>query len=486
MRVLLSVLGLTLPLASQIAPAPIATIAPDDVVLELVQSPQAQAILSGATTNVWAYRGRVVAGAADALTPVPNSYLGPTIRVWQGQHVTIRLENRIGEPSVAHWHGLDVPAAMDGHPALAFAHGGSFTYSFPIVNRAGTYWYHPHPDMRTGVQANMGLAGFFVVHDHAEASLGLPDGAQDVALCLQDRTFDAANQFVYAPDMINGVFGSTILVNGRPGYVHSAATRAYRLRLLNGSTSRIYKLAFGDGTPLTVIGTDGGLLDVPRVFPYVMLAPGQRIELWADFRTRPVNTQIVLQSHAFAGAGAFQGTAFDVMRFSIDRAETETRVLPPALSSIPRYRLQDAVNANAPKVYAIGLRTGGGPPQFTLNGGTFDMVAVAPNEVARCNTLEVIQLTNLSGMMLVAHPIHFHGRQFQVWDRSITSGGLGGWTTVKDGYVDSGWLDTVMLMPGETVRILVRHGAYPGLYLYHCHNLAHEDMGMMRNFRLVR
>ncbi len=486
MRAALTLACLSFSLPAQIAPTPVAAEPIDQVVLELVQMPGQVAILAGTPTTAWSYRGVVLSGPASALTPVPNSYLGPTIRVWQGQEVAIRLTNLVGEPSVAHWHGLDVPAAMDGHPSQAFAHGTSRWYAFPVVNRAGTYWYHPHPDMRTGAQVNMGLAGFFIVHDQQEAQLGLPDGAQDLPLCIQDRSFDANNQFTYAPDMMNGFFGARILVNGRPDYVHSAATRAYRIRLLNGSTSRIHKLAFHDGTPLTVLGTDGGLLDAPRIYPYVMLAPGQRLELWVDFRTRPLGAQTILRSLAFSGAGASQGTASDLMRFSIDRIEPETRTLPPLLSAIPRYRLQDAVNVNTPKVYAVGMQMGGGGMTFTLNGGTFDMAAVAPNEVARCNALEVIHLTNTSGMMQVAHPIHFHGRQFQIVDRTVTAGGLAGWNTVKDGYVDGGWLDTVLVMPGETVRLLVRHSAYPGLYVYHCHNLAHEDMGMMRNFQLLR
>ena len=113
------------------------------------------------------------------------------------------------------------------------------------------------------------------------------------------------------------------------------------------------------------------------------------------------------------------------------------------------------------------------------------MMAVAPNEVARCETLEVITVTNTAGMMVVPHPIHFHGRQFQILDRTVTPTGLANWNTVKDGLVDQGWKDTFLIMPGETVRILVRHGAYPGLFMYHCHNLAHEDMGMMRNFLLT-
>jgi len=113
------------------------------------------------------------------------------------------------------------------------------------------------------------------------------------------------------------------------------------------------------------------------------------------------------------------------------------------------------------------------------------MMSTAPNEIAQCDTLEVIKVTNINGTPQVPHPIHFHGRQFQILDRTITPAGLANWNTVKDGYMDRGWKDTFLIMPGESVRILVRHSKYPGMYVYHCHNLPHEDMGMMRNFLLV-
>lgn len=463
---------------------PVPAWTPGELEISLSAIPRTQSILAGASTNVWSYTGFLVNGAPGSLVPVANSFLGPTIHVLRGQHVTINLSNQLGEPTVTHLHGLDVPASVDGHPSMAFPSGTTSTVSFPVLNRAGTYWYHPHPDMTTVEQVQMGLAGFFLVHDAEEARLNLPSGAFDVPVCIQDRTFDASNQFVFNPNMLNGFFGSTMLVNGVPNYVHQTSSRVHRLRLLNGSSSRIYKLAFSDGTPMVVIGNDGGLLAAPETKPYLMLSPGERAEIWADFRGRPVGTQIVLRSLPFSGAGTSQGVALDVLRFEIIQGVTENRTLPATLSAITPYRLQDAVNASTPKTYAINLITSGGMPSFTLNGGLFSMFDVAANEIARCGTLEVIRVTNTAGAMQIAHPIHFHGRQFQILDRTVTAAGLANWNTVKDGYNNSGWKDTFMIMPGETVRILLRHGSYPGLFLYHCHNLVHEDLGMMRNFRL--
>ena len=157
---------------------------------------------------------------------------------------------------------------MAGHPRFAIGPSQTYTYEFQVNNRAGTYCFHPHPHGLTGGQVMVGLAGLFIVSDDEEAALSLPDGELDVLLVIQDRTFDADNRLVYlgqaltadgaaqAPSgggmgmmgggMMNammGFLGDRVLVNGRPDFVFSAATRAYRLRLLNGSNSRIYSWA---------------------------------------------------------------------------------------------------------------------------------------------------------------------------------------------------------------------------------------------------
>jgi len=452
---------------------------PRDVSIDLVQAPSSNQILSGNATTGLSYTGTELPVNTGALVPIRNSYLGPTIRAWQGYNLSVHFVNQIGAPSITHWHGLDVPASMDGHPEAAIPSGSVFNYSFKVLNRAGTYWYHPHPDMATATQVYAGLAGFLIVHDRAEQKLNLPSGQFDVPLCIQDATFDSGNQRIYNPSMMPGFFGSTILVNGQANYIHSSVTKVYRLRLLNGSVSRIYKLAFSDGTPMVAIGTDGGLLDKPKTYPYIILSPGERVEVWADFRNKTVGSQITLQSLAFSSNGG-QGAAVNIMKFAINRAVSGARRFAEDLTNREPYRLIDAININNPKIYAI--TTSG--MDFLLNGGLFGMNTVAPNEIAKINTLEVISVTNTGTSMVMPHPIHFHGRQFQMLDRTVLPANLASWNTIKDGLMMTGWKDTFLIMPGETVRILVRHGNYPGKFMYHCHNLHHEDMGMMRNFRL--
>ena len=274
-------------------------------------------ILPGAETAVWRYQAELLSGDPASVTVLPGSYLGPILRVRQGQRVRVRFTNDLPEPSIVHWHGLLVPDDMDGHPRFAVGAGQSYTYDFQVVNRAGTYWFHPHPHGLTGGQAYRGLAGLLIVGDDEEAALGLPQGEYDQPLVIQDRQFDAENQLVYLAQggqgmmggmmgggmaQMMGFLGDRILVNGQPNFTLPVATRAYRLRLLNGSNSRIYKLAWRDGTPLTVIATDGGLLEQPVQRPFVMLAPGERVELWADFTGRKSGDELFLDSQAFVGA----------------------------------------------------------------------------------------------------------------------------------------------------------------------------------------
>ncbi len=453
------------------------------VQLQLRARVGAAQILPGSSTTVWRYSGRQVGGPPGALLPFTGSHLGPILRLNRGQRALIGVLNELPEEHVVHWHGLDVPESMDGHPRDQFPSGGSYLYDFTVLNRAGTYWYHSHTDMRTGYQAYMGLAGPLIVHDSEERALGLPSGEFDLPLVLQDANFTSTNQLQFAPtNMQNGFIGSTILVNGRANFVLDAATRVYRMRLVNASTARVYKLAWSDGAPMVAIANDGGLLAAPLTLPYVTLAPGERVELWVDFRNKPLGTQITLRSLAFTGVSNAQGAPIDVLRAQIVRVLPETRQLPATLSSIQLYDPQQASNAGNPRLLPISMLAGGGG--FTLNGALFQMSAVAPNEIVRRDTLEIVRITNTSGMMQVGHPIHFHGRQFQILSRSVSAAGLPNWQTLNQGFVDAGWKDTFLIMPGETVDLLVRWSQFTGLFLYHCHNLVHEDMGMMRNFRI--
>lgn len=459
-----------------------------DVIINLRAVVSAISLLPGSPTQVWKYEGEVVQGTTQNLQPVPNSFLGPTIKVHRGQRIRINFTNNLPEMTLMHWHGLHVPEEMDAHPRFMVEPGASYVYEFTVMNRAGTYWYHPHPDMRTAVQVYRGMAGLFIVTDDEEQALGLPSGEADLPIVLQDRIFAGDNQFAYQPTMMVGFLGDRLLVNGNLARSVDVASRAYRLRFLNGSNSRFYKLAWSDGTPMTVIASDGGLLEAPVERPYLMLAPGERYEVIADLRTSPTRRIRRLVTQAFSpmgnigsgGATLANGAAFPIMSFRIRRRVADNFVLPQTLSTITRYRLEDAVNAANPRAFPISFQMG----MWMLNGRMFEMNEVAANEIVALNTLEAWDIANQAGPVQMAHPMHVHLVQFQIIERQMNASGATNYEGVRYGFVDSGWKDTFMLMPGERVRLLLRFEDFTGKFLYHCHNLEHEDMGMMRNFQV--
>ncbi|MCU0519259.1 MAG: multicopper oxidase domain-containing protein [Anaerolineae bacterium] len=449
-----------------------------NLVLDMRARPDEVQILPGAKTKVWRYEARVLGGDAGSVQPLPSSYLGPLLRFRRGETVRITFTNELPEPTIIHWHGMHVPEHADGHPRLAIDPGESYTYTFRVMNRAGTYWYHPHPHGRTGPQVNAGLAGLIIVEGNEVSTTALPSGAYDVPLVIQDRAFSDDNQLMYAATMetrMLGFSGDTILVNGQPTYVLPVATRPYRLRLLNGSNARIYKLGWSDGRHLDVIATDGGLLERPVSRTTVTLAPGERVEVWVDFSQDPIGAAIILQNLSFAG-----GDTFPVVQANVVREEQAHAVLPEVLSDLGGYREIDAINREKPRSFTLEMSH----MSWQLNGRTFDMHKVAPDEVVRLGDLEVWEFRNDSLRMAMPHPMHVHNVQFQVVGREVLPDFAAQNRGLAEGYVDEGWKDTVLLLPGERVKVLLKFESYEGLYLYHCHNLEHEDAGMMRNYRV--
>lgn len=472
-----------------------------DVDLTLTAAPGEAQILAGAKTNVWRFTGTVNKGPATSLQVIPGSYLGPVIRLRRGQKVRIRFRNSLPEPSIVHWHGLDVPEAADGHPRLAVGPGAEYVYEFEVINRAGTYWYHPHPHGKVGSQVYQGLAGMLVVADDDEAGLALPSGAEDLAWVLQDRNFDARNQLAYLSggmmDQMHGLLGSRMLVNGADRATVSLATRAYRIRLLNGSSSRVYKLAWDDGTPMTVIGVDGGLLERPLAQKFLTLAPSQRAEVILDLSRHTVGRTVQLRSAPYpadevsiaeggmmggmGGGAPPNGASLLMMTVHVARKEISTFRLPARLSTFgPAWNEQAALPVRR---ITIDFQAG----QWLLGGRSFEMLDVAPQEIVSAGSSHIWEVANVGGMMgmQMAHPIHVHGTQFRVVSRSRSLEAVTPAQSVCEGLVDAGWHDTVLVLPHDTVRLQMRFTKYPGLFLYHCHILEHEDMGLMRNFRVT-
>jgi len=510
-----------------------------DVEIDLLTKPSSISILPGQPTQVLQYVAKLIKGPANTLTEIPGSYLGPILRFEKGQKIRINLRSELNEPTITHWHGLHVPALMDGHPLYAIDKGQVFVYEFEMLNRASMSIYHPHPHNMTASQVYHGLAGAILVNDQEEQKLGLPNGEYEIPLVIQDRRFDDNNQLVYAShmrDSMMGFYGDRILINGRPDFNLDVASRAYRFRILNGSTARIYKLAWDDNSPITVIGTEGGLLESPIHKPYVMLAPGERLDVWADFSGRNVGSQLVLRSSSFSGvlpkmaARMHQmalpvGSDYPLLTVKVTRHVSDSPALPNSLSTYHHYQIGDTANPNNPVPIAISE----GPMSMLLNGRPYAYNDVLPSERIPFNTIQLMEIFHAHGgsgghgddkskekgqsmqhgndkpqaeghkmggmgmmggggmagmgtMMSMAHPIHLHGQSFQILSRSIGAAESEDYATVKDGFIEGGFKDTVLVMPGERVKIIKPFQDFKGLFMYHCHNLEHEDMGMMRDF----
>jgi len=422
-------------------------------------------------------RQEVWAGSATALWTLGATYPSPTIRVRSGDFLSVRLQNRLPEATNIHWHGLTAPPEMDGFPTDVVPPGGARDYRFRVMERAGTYWYHPHPDRRTGPQVYAGIAGFLIVEDEEERRLALPSGPFDVPLLIQDRRLTADRSFAYGPtamDVFTGYLGDTVLVNGTPEASLAVARGLYRLRLLNGSNARVYRLAFTDGRRFHVIATDGGLLDQPVEAGTVDLGPGERVELLVDFSLAAAGSTVVLKSLPFAGTGGMGGTGSQGIELTVLRLEVTSSSGPaaPIPSSLGRIERLDPSRAVRVKTFAFGM--GMGPMMmggFTINGRPFDPLRIDAR--VSLGEAEIWEIRNVSQEI---HPFHVHATQFQVLSRSGRAG---------LGPQDLGWKDTVLTWPGETVRIILRFEEYPGLYVLHCHNLEPEDAGMMSAFEVA-
>src|SRR5215211_3467045 len=272
-----------------------------DAPVRITAQKESVEILPGKRTELWAYRAE-----RDGKT-----YMNPTFRVRRGKEFSAEFANDLDEETTVHWHGLHVDWRMDGHPFQPVALGSTYRYAFPVQNRGGTYWYHPHPHGRTASQTYSGLAGLFLVEDEEQQRLGealdLRLGETDIPLLIQDKILDESGNFVYEPDAMAvdmGYEGDVVLVNLTPTPYLEVSTRIYRFRLLNGSNARTYRVAFSKASeeelvPYQVIGTDGGLLDRSRAAREVFLSPGERIDVLLDLTGFEVGEEVVLQSLPF-------------------------------------------------------------------------------------------------------------------------------------------------------------------------------------------
>lgn len=405
----------------------------------------------------------------DVLTfqgDLPN----PTIRIRNRDDFELDFTNSLEKPTIVHWHGLLVPEDMDGHPKDSISTNAIKEYRYKVNQRAGTFWYHSHPHGRTGEEIYYGLAGLYIVEDENEKKLNLPSGEFELPLIIQDRRFDKEGNLIYkqtAQDN-NGVLGDVVMVNSTPFPYKNVKNTKYRLRILNASSARTYKLAFEGIESFALIATDGGLLEEPIIVKDVLISVAERIDIIVDFKDKKIGDTVTLKTLGFKEASNFQSNPaypgfaaqMDIIQFKITELSNDTTPLPSKLATIQRMKESDAQNSRTITMEIIEDGV------WTLDKKPYDMYRV--DQRVKLGSTEIWTIKNTAHM---AHPFHMHGVHFQVLDR-----------TSKISFpTDKGWKDTVLVMPLETVRIIVEF-TIPGMFVYHCHILEHEDHSMMANF----
>jgi suppressor of ftsI len=411
------------------------------------------AFAPGVDTPTWGFNG---------------TYLGPTLRAERGESVRVDVSNSLEVPTTVHWHGMHLPAVMDGGPHQMVDPGSTWSPEWTVDQPAATLWYHPHPHGETEEHVRMGLAGLFILTDEAESALPLPReyGVDDVPVVVQDIRLNEAGELRGDNMGFVGALGDRLLVNGTSGPVFDVTTDLVRLRLLNASTARTYDFTFDDARSFDLVATDGGLLERPLPTESIQLSPGERAEIVV--RMDAGETAVLRSEPPDLGIGdgiaARNGGAdrFDVLQLRAAETLASVATVPAELTTIDRL---DPASATATRELELN--------GFTINDRSMDMHRI--DEVVTVGDTEVWNVVNTMGM---PHNFHIHDVQFQVAsiDGAPPPPELGGWK------------DTVYLPPQETFRLVMRFEDYTDAehpYMYHCHLLWHEDQGMMGQFVVV-
>ncbi|HKB15086.1 MAG TPA: multicopper oxidase domain-containing protein [Planctomycetota bacterium] len=462
-------------------------------------------------TPIWGYRDFNVPAGSFPFLPGPTFKVQHATALGQGivvQQINALPANAVGfgvPNTTVHLHGGHQPSTSDGFPNLDFAPGESFDYCYPLLapgsltppqdntDIPATLWYHDHLLDFTGPNVYRGLAGFFLVFDELDsgdendpnpAALRLPSGAFDVPLLFQDKRFAADGTLLFDTFDHDGFLGDKFLVNGAIQPRFHVKRRKYRFRLLNGSNARFYDLflrkANGQGFPFTRIGTDGGLqsVPIPGVFD-VFFGPAERVDIVIDFSQFAEGDEVFFVDRIEQDDGRGPDGDFDdldlvspgtkILKFIVEEAVPDPSQVPSVLRPFDAISAAE-IAAATEKTFVFERQDGA----WAINDQFVDLDQ--PLATSPTNGPEVWHLVNQGGGWW--HPIHVHSEFMHI----LTRNGELPPPWERDGIAKK---DDIILGPNDEVEAFLKFRDFLGPFVFHCHNLEHEDMAMMARFDVV-
>ncbi|MEJ6777651.1 MAG: multicopper oxidase domain-containing protein [Crocinitomicaceae bacterium] len=420
-----------------------------------------------------------------------GALLGPTLIMSQGDNLNITVNNQLVDTTTIHWHGMHVAPENDGGPHSVIPPSSIWNPQFTVLDKAGLNWYHPHLHMQTDKHVSKGIAGLIIVRDSEEAGLNLPStyGIDEFPIVMQTKGFDASGQIVVHTEL-----DTSVMVNGTVDAYTDFPAQVVRLRVLNGSSQRVMEFGFSDNRSFSLIGTDGGLLSAPLSNTRYRIAPGQRADILVDLTTSlGQNFQLMsfgselpnaIYGASQPGMGAGQtgslvaytsnplnGNDYELLDITVVvQSGSPITTIPITLATftpIPEASANITRNITFTSAGAMGDLTG----PFLIDGASFDMNTI--NYTVPLNNIEIWSLTNQTP---IAHPFHIHDVQFFILD-------INGSPPPSE---LQGFNDVVLVPAGMgNVRFIAQFNDFANdsvPYMYHCHMLTHEDMGMMGQF----
>jgi len=411
---------------------------------------------------------------------VNGPFWGPTLIFQKGDTVHLNVHNHLNDSTTVHWHGMHLPAVMDGGPHQVIPPGTIWQPYWCVTNNASTFWYHPHLHKETEAQITSGLGGFIIIRDSAEAALPLPRtyAVDDLPLVLTSRSFDGSNAFTNA-----SAYGDYMLTNGTTNAQVSLPKQFVRLRILNAEIERGYNLGFSDNRTFYVIGNDGGLLDAPVAVTRVKLLIGERAEILVNLGTNGVGDTVNLEAFnagkefGFPGSEPSTTAPFGSLLNNVDFPVLHIVVgasTAGAITTLPSSLVSNSYWSAGDATVTRHLNVTDGVPgtgiPFYFDSTAFNLDSI--NQIVGLNNVEEWTVTNSA---IFGHSFHIHDVQFKLVSRSTGA--------VAD--YESGWKDTYYLHVNETVSFVAKFTDYADPihpFMYHCHIAPHEDGGMMGQF----